>query len=57
MGYLDMKDKYKKLILATDELVKSQFIEMFGLENEGMKRQVMLRAYVEVHHPDLFLNM
>ena len=33
----DMKDKYIKLILATDELVKSQFIEMFGLENEGMK--------------------
>lgn len=30
----DMKDKYKKLILATDELVKSQFIEMFGdIEN------------------------
>ena len=26
----DMKDKYKKLILATDELVKSQFIELFG---------------------------
>ena len=26
----DMKDMYKKLILATDELVKSQFIEMFG---------------------------
>lgn len=26
----DMKDKYKKLILATDELVKSQFIVMFG---------------------------
>lgn len=26
----DMKDKYKKLISATDELVKSQFIEMFG---------------------------
>lgn len=26
----DMKDKYKKLILATDELVKSQFIERFG---------------------------
>lgn len=25
----DMKDKYKKLILATNELVKSQFIEMF----------------------------
>ena len=25
----DMKDKYKKLISATDELVKSQFIEMF----------------------------
>ena len=29
----DMKDKYKKLILATDELVKSQFIEMFGTED------------------------
>lgn len=26
----DMKDKYKKLILATDELVKSHFIEMFS---------------------------
>ena len=26
----DMNDKYKKLILATDELVKSQFIGMFG---------------------------
>ena len=26
----DMKDKYKKLILAADELVKSQFIEMLG---------------------------
>lgn len=26
----DMKEKYKKLILATDELVKSQFIGMFG---------------------------
>lgn len=26
----DMKDKYKKLISATDELVKSRFIEMFG---------------------------
>jgi len=25
----DMKDKYKKLILATDELVKSQFVERF----------------------------
>ena len=25
----NMKDKYKKLILAADELVKSQFIEMF----------------------------
>ena len=29
----DMKDRYKKLILATDELVKSQFIEMFGTED------------------------
>lgn len=35
----DMKDKYKKLILATDELVKSQFIDMFGdpqTNNKGM---------------------
>lgn len=33
----DMKDRYKKLILATDELVKSQFIEMFGtIESEGI---------------------
>ena len=32
----DMKDKYKKLILATDELVKSQFIEMFGDPNEPL---------------------
>ena len=29
----DMKDRYKKLILATDELVKSQFIDMFGTED------------------------
>ena len=28
-GIYDAKDKYKKLISATDELVKSQFIEMF----------------------------
>ena len=34
----DMKDKYKKLILATDELVKSQFIEMFDrLEYEHVQ--------------------
>lgn len=33
----DMKDKYKKLILATDELVKSQFIEMFGDPNDPLK--------------------
>lgn len=26
----DLKEKYKKLILVTDELVKSQFIEMFN---------------------------
>lgn len=31
----DMKDKYKKLILATDELVKSQFIEMFTDVKKG----------------------
>lgn len=33
----DMKDKYKKLILATDELVKSQFIEMFGELGKNQK--------------------
>lgn len=33
----DMKDKYKKLILATDELVKSQFIEMFGTVEQNTK--------------------
>lgn len=33
----DMKDKYKKLISATDELVKSQFIEMFSYENDDIK--------------------
>lgn len=40
----DMKDKYKKLILATDELVKSQFIEMFGdpIENEKGWRTIPL---------------
>lgn len=32
----DMKDKYKKLILATDELVKSQFIEMFTDVKKGI---------------------
>ena len=32
----DMKDKYKKLISATDELVKSQFIEMFGKEEKSV---------------------
>lgn len=26
----DMKERYKKLLIATNELVKSQFIEMFG---------------------------
>ncbi len=36
----DMKDKYKKLILATDELVKSQFIEMFGDSNKYHKKQI-----------------
>lgn len=34
----DMKDKYKKLISATDELVKSQFIEMFGELDKNTKQ-------------------
>ena len=29
-------DSYKELITATDELVKSQFIEMFGLPNDNV---------------------
>ena len=29
-AFQDTKDAYKKLLTATDELVKSQFIEMFG---------------------------
>ena len=33
----ETKNAYEDLINKTDELVKSQFIEMFGLENEGMK--------------------
>ena len=42
----DMKDKYKKLILATDELVKSQFIEMFGLENRRQSKTVADEASI-----------
>lgn len=37
----DMKDKYKKLILATNELVKSQFIEMFGQLPERFKHETV----------------
>ena len=33
----DTMEAYKKLISATDELVKSQFIEMFGLPDNNMK--------------------
>ena len=42
----DMKDKYKKLILATDELVKSQFIEMFGdtLTDQSLYKVVSLAS-------------
>lgn len=42
----DMKDKYKKLILATDELVKSQFIEMFGdtLTDQSVYKVVSLAS-------------
>lgn len=41
----DMKDKYKKLILATDELVKSQFIEWFG--NEKNTAELGECAFIE----------
>ena len=34
----DTMESYKKLILATDELVKSQFIEMFGGDKYPRKR-------------------
>lgn len=33
----DTKEAYKKLLYLTDELVKSQFIEMFGLPNDNVK--------------------
>ena len=36
----DMKDKYKKLISATDELVKSQFIEMFADDEQGSLKDI-----------------
>lgn len=41
----DMKDKYKKLILATDELVKSQFIEMFKDEFKTCLKLKMNKAF------------
>ena len=41
----DMKDKYKKLIVATDELVKSQFIEMFG----NVKEYAFLEDCCSIH--------
>jgi len=41
----DMKDKYKKLILATDNLVKSQFIEMFKDEFETCLKLKMNKAF------------
>lgn len=34
---VDVKKSYQRLLKQTDELVKSQFIEMFGYENDGMK--------------------
>lgn len=40
----DMKDKYKKLILATDELVKSQFIEMFKKCNREKLGEYILQV-------------
>ena len=36
----DTIEAYKKLISATDELVKSQFIEMFGDSNKYHKKQI-----------------
>lgn len=36
-AFEDTKTAYKKLLEKTDELVKSQFIDMFGLENDNMK--------------------
>lgn len=41
----DMKDKYKKLISATDELVKSQFIEMFGEPSKSDEAVPLERAF------------
>ena len=34
----NLKESYKKLLVATDEMVKSQFIEMFGGEKFPVKR-------------------
>lgn len=42
----DMKDKYKKLISATDELVKSQFIEM--IESDSSIPKVCLGDIFEI---------
>ena len=40
----DLKESYKKLIAATDEMVKAQFTEMFGnIENKILK-DVVLRS-------------
>lgn len=33
----DSRKAYQELLRETDELIKSQYIEMFGLESEGMK--------------------
>ena len=35
-----LKEGYKKLLAATDEMVKSQFIEMFGDSNKYHKKQI-----------------
>ena len=39
----DTKGAYQKLIRETDELVKSQFIEMFGSEKDNVKNYPVLR--------------
>ena len=36
-SFVDAKEAYEDLIRQTDELVKSQFIEMFGSEKENVK--------------------
>ena len=44
----ELKESYKKLIVATDEMLKSQFIEMFGtLENPKNSRVITVKEAVD----------